>query len=827
MLRHYITVAVRNLVRHRLYSFINVLGLSVALTCVIFVVLFARYQLSYDQWLPGTENLYRVESTLRMPGKAPLDTAMGSYPVGIAMRDQIPGVSAMTHIATGTLTLIQSDRQFLETKADFVDPNFFRLFRLPFVAGDPDSALREPESVVLTESAAKRYFGNTDPIGRTLTTAFEACPNNGPACAGKSVLLRVTGVVRDLPQNTQLTGSVFIPSTSQADGDVASVVSHLWFYMDTYTYVTLAPGVKPAAVLAALQPVLDRDMTGVMRQTGVLSRGSQAYAIHLTPFAEVHLGSSGWRDNMTPPGSWETVYGAITIGILILLVACFNFINLATARATLRAREIGLRKTLGGTRRQLTVQFLAEALLLALLSLACAAAAAEILLPAFRGLLGQPLVLDCARDWRLDLMILGIAVAAGLVSGIYPALVLSRLRPVAALQPHGSGLKRPGALRDVLVLTQFAVSIALGIAAIVVFRQVNYARSLDLGFNRDNVVVIEGNDLGGQREQALAQALRANPGVNGVGLSAFLPFETGALTARIQVPGQSSVMTLDLLPIDPGYPQVYGIALVAGRMLSIARGDDRFSNTNSNTGRDILVNAAGARRLGFTPRQAVGQSVVLNAIGDHVRVHIVGVMADANTQGARQPVAPTVYLYFPDYPMAFSVRLRPGSMPQTLAFIDRTWRTFEPMNAIQRSFLSANFAELYQSDQRQGTVFGVFVIIAIVIGCLGLYGLVVFTAQRRTKEVGIRKVSGARTADILRLMLWRISVPVVLANLIAWPVAYYYLSRWLEGYAYRIALSPLYFLAAGTGALLIAWATVYANTLRLARASPIHALRYE
>ena len=223
---------------------------------------------------------------------------------------------------------------------------------------------------------------------------------------------------------------------------------------------------------------------------------------------------------MTPPGSWETVYGAITIGILILLVACFNFINLATARATLRAREIGLRKTLGGTRRQLTVQFLAEALLLALLSLACAAAAAEILLPAFSGLLGQPLVLDCARDWRLDLTILGIAVAAGLVSGIYPALVLSRLRPVAALQAHGAGAKRPGALRDVLVLTQFAVSIGLGVAAIVVFRQVNYARSLDLGFNRDNVVVIEGNDLGGQREQALAQALRANPGVSGVGLSA-------------------------------------------------------------------------------------------------------------------------------------------------------------------------------------------------------------------------------------------------------------------------------------------------------------------
>jgi putative ABC transport system permease protein len=828
MLRHYLQMALRGLVRHKLYSFINVLGLSVALTCVIFVVLFARHELSYDRWIPGTENLYRVESTLRMPGKAPLNSAGSSYPVGIAMRDQIPGVTGMTHISPGSLTVVQGDRQFLETEADFVDPNFFTLIRLPFVEGDPRSALSQPESVVLSESAAKRYFGNTDPMGRTLITPFEACPNNGPACAGKTVLLRVTGVVRDLPQNTQLTGNVFIPSTSQSDPDVASVVSGMWFYMPTYTYITLAPGANPAAILATTPGILDRDMTGTMRESGLAARGSQVYAIHLTPFTEVHLGSSRWPGGMTPPGSWETVYGAIVIGILILLVACFNFINLATARATLRAREIGLRKTLGGTRRQLTVQFLAEALLLALLSLACAVAAAEILLPAFNGFLQQWMVLDYLRDWRLDLMIIGIAVVAGLVSGIYPALVLSSLRPVAAWQAHGGGLKRSGRLRDALVLMQFAVSIGLGIAAIVVFRQVDYARNLDLGFNPDNVVVLEGNDLGDQQEQALAEALRANPGVSQVGLSAFLPFGTGVLTARVQVPGQPSVMALNLLPIDPGYVRTYGMALLAGRMLSTARGDDRFSNRGeSNTGRDILVNAAAARRLGFTPQQAVGQTISFNAIGDHVRVHIVGVISDAKTQGALQPVAPTVYIYWPDYPMDFSVRLRPASMPQTLAFIDRTWRAFEPMNAVQRSFLSANFEQLYQPDQRQGAVFGVFVIIAIVIGCLGLYGLVLFTAQRRTKEVGIRKVSGARTADIMRLMLWRISVPVVVANLIAWPVAYYYLHQWLERYAYRITLSPAYFVAAGVAALIIAWATVCAHTLQLARIQPVHALRYE
>lgn len=828
MIQHYLRMALRGFVRHKLYSFINVLGLSVALTCVIFVVLFARYELSYDKWIPGTENLYRVESSLRMPGKAPLDLAGSSYPVGIAMRDQIPGVIRMTHVSPTTLTLVRGDRQFLETQADFVDSNFFTLIRLPFIEGDPRYALSQPESLVLSESAAKRYFGNADPMGRTLITPFAACPNNGPACEGKRVSLRVTGVVRDLPQNTQLTGNVFIPSTSQSNADVPSVVSGMWFYMPTFTYVTLAPGANPAAILAAMPSILDQDMTGTMRESGFAMRGSQVYGIHLTPFTDVHLGSSRWAGGMTPPGSWETVYGAIIIGILILLLACFNFINLATARATLRAREIGLRKTMGGTRRQLTVQFLAEALLLTLLSVACAVAAAEVLLPAFNGFLQQSMVLDYTRDWRLDLIIAGIAVAAGLVSGIYPALILSSLRPVAALQAHRGGQKGPGGLRDALVLMQFAVSIGLGVAAIVVFRQVAYARNLDLGFNTDNIVVIEGNDLGGQREQALADSLNANAGVSQVGMSAFLPFGTGVLTARIQVPGQPSVMTLNLLPISPEYPQTYGMALLAGRMLSAARSDDRFSNMPSSTGRDILVNAAAARRLGFTPRQAVGQTIHFNAIRQDVRVHIVGVISDAKTQGALQPVAPTVYIYWPDYPMNFSVRLRPGSIQQTLAFIDRTWQAFEPpMNPIQRRFLSASFEQLYQSDQRQGAVFSVFVAIAIVIGCLGLYGLVVFTAQRRTKEVGIRKVSGARTADIMRLMLWRISVPVVVANLIAWPVAYYYLHQWLEHYAYRITLNPAYFVGAGAAALIIAWSTVYANTLGLARASPVHALRSE
>lgn len=822
MLRHYLQVATRNMVSHKLSSFINVLGLSLALTCTIFVILFVRYELSYDKWMPGTHNLYRVESILRFPGKAPVHAAVSPYPLGTAMREQIAGVTGMTRLYPTTLTLTLGNKQFLQRNVDFVDSNFFTHIRLRFVEGNPATALSQPESVVLSESVARRYFGNTDPMGRTLVTNLGNCPNDEITCTGQSVSLQVTGIVQDMPRNTQLKGNVFVPMTSLAN-PVSFGARRNWFANMMITYITLAPGVKPGAIVAAMPRILNQDITGVRRQLGVAWRGSQAYAIHLTPFTQVHLSSSRWQDNPTPPGSWATFYGVIIIGVLILLVACVNFTNLATARAALRAREIGLRKTLGATRRQLAWQFLSEAVFLALLSLMCAGAAAQMLMPAFNAFVHQSSALNYVIEWRLDLILIGIAMIAGLVSGIYPALVLSRLRPVAALHARaGNGGRRVG-LRDVLVLLQFAVSIGLGIAAIVVFRQVDYARTMNMGFRRDNIVVIRNDDLAGKPQQAFAQALRANAGVSDVGMSMFVPFGSGRNIAAVQVPGQPSQLTFNFSPIGLDYSRTYGIALVSGRLLSASRGDDRFSIQGADAGRNVLVNVEGARRLGFTPQEAVGKTILYNS----TPVHIVGVLADAKTQGAREPVVPTLYAYYPGDSMDFSVRVRPGSIPQTLSFIDRTWRAFAPTVAIQRTFLSARFARLYHSDEQQGAVLSVFVIIAIFIGCLGLYGLVAFTAERRTKEVAVRKISGARTLDIMRIMLWRISVPVLLGNLIAWPVTYWYLQRWLEGFADHIWLNPAYFVAGGAIALLIAWATVFAHTLRLAHTSAVHALRYE
>lgn len=827
MWRHYLSTAARGIVHHRLYSVINIAGLAVGLTCAIFVILFVRDELSYDRWIPDTRNLYRIELMIDVPGRTPLPLAVIPYAMPAVMRDQIPGVIAATRLQPWSVTLTSGDRQFSH-QVDVVDPDFFQVIRLPLLRGDPRALFREPESIVLTESAARQYFGDADPIGQTLTTTEGNCGNAATACP--QISLRVTGVVRDLPHNTQLVGEAFIPTTSLAN-PVPTSLQQDWFSQNGFGYVRLAPGVTPARVAAALAPIFDRDVTPVLRRySGTTLLGSQVYKAHLTPFARVHLDSSRWQYNMTPAGSWGTLYGVAAVGALTLLVACFNFMNLTTARATLRAREIALRKILGARRAQLVLQCLGEALLVAFLSLALAFALAEVLLPLFDRFLRRPIALHYMSDWQLLLLLAGVALMTGLISGSYPALILSGLRPIAGLRAGDATPPRSGGLRNVLVVLQFSVSVGMGIAACVVFSQVRYGRAMELGFRHDNIVVINGGPaLTGDRQRAFAEALRRERGVAAVGLSSYTPFGSGQSNSLVQVPGQPGKLTMNTTVIDPGYPTVYDIPLIAGRLLS-DRGVDRLNSVAIatggdplNEGRNILINAAAARRLGFSPQQAVGKTLLYN----HNHVTIAGVLADAKLQGARQPVIPMIYVYVPSWGMNVSVRLRPQRIPQTLDFIDRTWHAFMPTVAVQRGFLDQSFDQLYRQDEQEGAMLGVFVLVAVLIGCLGLYGLAVFTAERRTKEIGIRKVSGARTADILGLMLWRISVPVLVANLIAWPIAYAYLRHWLDGYAYRITLSPFYFLAAAMVALLVAWGTVYGNTLRLARTNPVHALRYE
>ncbi|HVW73065.1 MAG TPA: ABC transporter permease [Rhizomicrobium sp.] len=826
MFRNYLVSALRNIARHKLYSFINIAGFALGLACAIFIILFVRDELSYDAWIPDSGNIYRLEETIQVPGRGPLPLAVTPYPMAAAMRDEIPGVVDMTRFWEQPMTLTVGDRQFFEGVRT-VDPDFFRMIRLPLVEGDPATVFRQPNSVVMSGKAVRKYFGDADPIGRTVTTGRGGCPDADTACQSQIVTLTVAGVMRDLPHNTQLDGDVFIPSTSQANR-ISPDARTDWDSQNGWSFVKLAPGTDPKAVVAAMVPMLDRNLGTLLGKIGVHGQAHDFYSIHLTPFSRVHLNSEQWRYNATTPGSWTTIYGVGAIGVLILLVACFNFMNLATARASLRAREISLRKTLGATRRQLIVQFLGESLLMAMIALLLALALVEVLLPVFGAFLHKPIQLHYLSDWPVLLLILAITVVAGLVSGSYPALVLSGFRPANVLRTTISGQTGSGRFRTALVVAQFAVSIGLGIAALVVFSQISYARNLNMGFRHDNIVIIESGKMTLRGQESFLQRLRGYPGILAVGLSNMSPLDQGQSEANVRLPGQPEMIMLDKLGINPDFARVYGIRLVAGRMLSDQRADDSFkglpfAGNPANEGHNILVNETAARRLGFTPQSIVGKTLIYT--GSHVTV--VGVLSDIKFGGAREPVKPTTYIYDPTFPASAAVLVRGDMIPQTLAFIDRAWHEYAPIAAIRRRFLDDTFARLYQADQRQGVMFGAFVAVAILIACLGLFGLAAFTASRRTREIGIRKVFGARDGDVVRLLLWQFSLPVLAANLIAWPLAWYYLHGWLQNFAFRIALNPLYFLAVGAVALLIAWTTILSHALRVARANPIHALRTE
>ena len=827
MFRNYLTVALRNIARHKLYSFINIAGLAVGLTCAILIILFVRDELSYDKWIPGSENLWRVEITYHVPGRSdPIQTADAPFPIPAAMRDQLPEVKAATRLARESLTLTAGDRQFSQN-IGVVDPNFLQVIPLPLVKGDPRTVLSRPENLVISESAARKYFGDANPVGKTLTTGRGGCINDA-ACANTTITLRIVGVMRDLPHNTQLDFDFLMPNTSLADR-IDQEQKKCWICnSNNFGYVILAPGADPAQVAQKLKPIYDRNVD-ISAFTNVKVPGSQILETTLTPFRDVHLTTDRFG-GMKPPGSMTTLYGMGVIGVLILLVACFNFMNLATARATMRAREISLRKVMGARRGQLVVQFLGEAVLMALIALALAFALAEVLLPSYSQFMGRPLALHYFADWPLSLAIVTVAILAGLLSGLYPALILSGFRPGASLRANRSGQSGSGRLRAALVVLQFAVSIGLGIGALVVFQQIQFARNIDLGFRRDNIVMTgTAGRLTEDGVKSFMAALRRGPGILSVERTSFFPFNGNNSVLPIQRPGDAQFLSPNHISVSQNYFRLFNIKLLAGRTLQDNREEDNFYESPvgvdpaKNEGHNIMVNASLARALGYAPADIIGKMFITGK--SHMRV--VGVVADTLTEGVREQALQTAYVHNVSNLQNIVIRVAPGHMPEATDYIARTQRQFVHGVALGRTLLSDAYNRLYQGDERQGTIFAIFVSIAIFIACLGLFGLAAFTAGRRTKEIGIRKVFGARNRDVIVLLLWQFTIPVLIANLIAWPIAWYYLQHWLQGFAYRIGLNPLYFLAIGLAALLIAWITILGHAMRVARANPVHALRYE
>jgi putative ABC transport system permease protein len=656
MFRNYLVTAARNFAQHKLYSFINISGLSVGLACAILIVLFLRDELSFDTWVPDSAHLYRTEMTIMIPGRGPMRLAVCAFSMPSAMRDGIPEITAMTRLYPEDMVVTLGDRHFYET-VDVVDPNFFQVIKLALAQGDPATVLAHPESLVLSQAMARKYFGDANPLGQTMTVSANVVGQSGKIAIHA---LTVTGVLRDLPHNTHLVADFVLPNSSQADVLPQSLKED-WGVQQGFGYVALAPDADPRKVLAKTKSIIDQNV----RSAAVWNlSGSDFEQPHLTSFQDVHLTTDNYiGGGMRPPGSWTTLYGFAVIALLIVLVACFNFMNMATARATLRAREISLRKTVGATRGQLIAQFLGEAVMTSLVALVVALALVEVLLPAFDRFLQRPVVFQYLADWQLLLAIIATTMAAGLLSGAYPALVLSRFRPAVALRANTSSHAASGVTRMALVVLQFAVSIGLGIAAVVVFRQIHFAQNSDLGFNRDGMVtVFGGRNLTVSARDSFAHTLAQSPGVGGVAQSSAVPFQGSFNNLTVQIPGESQVQIFRTMDISPEFPDLYQMQLLAGRLLSREHGEDVFpvnvfapnasSSPSQNDSPNVLINAEGARRLGWTAAAALGKTIIF----DKLRVKVVGVLGDPKVDGLKGPVLPMVYVYNPDGNSVFSVR---------------------------------------------------------------------------------------------------------------------------------------------------------------------------
>ncbi|MGC8535180.1 MAG: ABC transporter permease [Rhizomicrobium sp.] len=803
MFRNYLLVALRNASRNKLYSLITIGGLTLALSCAIFIMMFVSDELSYDRFIPDMRDVYRVDFGFALPGRDIQRSANTMFILGPTMKAEIPQVIAYTHINPVNLT-VKTEHRLFAMDADVVDPNFFQVIHLHLLAGTPSRVFAQPDSVVLSQRVATKLFGQNQALGRILVIN------------GKHPMT-VTGIVQNLPHNSQLVASIIFPNTSKADPTNAYVKDH-WETVGPLLYVKLARGSRPGHIVQLMRQILNRNVNA--SDFGANIPGSQLIQPHLTRFYRVHLSEYG--GGMTPGGRWSEIYGFVAIAGLILLIASFNFTNMATARGIMRAREVSLRKVHGARRSQLVRQFLGESVLTAFMALCIALALIELLTPAYDTFLGRQIAFDVVTDWPLTLVVLGLTLMTGILGGIYPAFVLSRYRPATAMRTSAAQQSGSGKLRVGLVVLQFAVSIGLGIAALVVFLQIHYAQKINLGFARSNIVVIRNaNDIPQDARRDFIQTLRADPAIASATLSGDSPFAGSISLQDVTVKSSPQVLSVRLWQVGFHYPDVYRTKLLAGRQLSSHRSNDVLHHKSPST--NILVSASAAHRFGFTPEGAIGQTLHMGKRS----LTIVGVLANQDLDGPEEQTYPTIFVDYGTSVGKVAVRIRAGQTRAALAAIDHAWVKFAPNAAINRYFLDDPFNRLFKTTEQRDRMFAVFVIIAILIACLGLYGLAAFTAQRRIREIGVRKVFGARTPDIMLLLLWQFSTPVLLANVVAWPVSWFYLQDWLQHYSHRIALSPIYFVGSGFAALAIAWITVGAHALQAARTKPAHTLHYE
>ncbi len=798
MLRNYLMAALRNLARNKLHAAIGICGLAVGLAAALIAALYVRNDLTYEHFLPGYARIYRISSSYADPAGAPVPIDVTPPDVARWLAVRLP-IRQIARIDVGSRHGIRVGTVSSLERLSWADPEFFDIFRFPVVAGDLARALRRPDDIVLTRTLARQLFGRDDPVGQTLLLDDKH-------------LLRVAAVIEDLPPNTHLNFGIVASSLASFSSFTPLDAQPLAFgkSVDAYTYFRLPQAATLDQVRASLH-----DFIAALYKPKMA--GGLRFSFSVVPIAAIHRLPPA-EGAMKARGSPALLYAIAAVGLLILLAAAINFVNLSTARAAARHVEVGIRKAVGATRRTLIVQFIGEALLRTGLALLVALGIAELLLPVFNRLSQSRLTFDYLHDSSILPAAVGFASVVGVLAGLYPAVILSSFRPVTALR---GGATRAGgeAVRSALVTVQFAVLTGLAIAIVVVFDQTSYAERMVGRLDTTRIFAVNG--ACGRTD---ADTFRTLPGVVSAACSASAPlgyiYTKSFGTVRR---GVKTFFTDEAVDFD--FFELYGLKPVAGRFFSRDRGGDAApGGTSSTHGSPIVINETAVRKFGFSSaRAAVGELV--NVFGPPSE--IIGVVPDFPTRSIRSPIDATVFYVDPKQFDLLSVKVSAPQEAQALAAIDARWAQLDPSRPVSRFPVAQMLRELYADLEADGAVFSACSAIALLLACAGMYGLASSIAERRTKEMGIRKAMGAGRADVLRLLLRQLTLPVLWAQLLAWPVCYVVMDRWLAGFAYHIELGAASFLAAGAAVIAISWATVLGHALRVARARPVAALRYE
>jgi putative ABC transport system permease protein len=818
MLEQYIKVALRNLWRGKGYTFINISGLAIGLTCCILIVLFVRDELSYERHHEHAERIYRI-GIQGVVGDQDVSGVRTSSLMARTMLAEYPEVQNATRLHhTPNMLVRYGEKVFNETHFMWVDSNFFDLFSIPLIYGDPATALKEDHTVVMTLEVAQKFFNDPSQAIGEIVTFEDGTP------------YIVSAIAANPHPNSHFHYGIFSPLSSW-EWDF----EEFWMAHYMYTYILLQKHADPAALEAKFPHFIRKYVAShLQRMSGMtldeFEESGSSLKYFLQALTDIHL-HSHYNGELEPNSDIKYVYILSLIATFILIIASINFMNLSTSRSTGRSKEVGIRKVLGSSQRQLITQFLLESIILTVIAMIIALVLVELLLPSFNGITGKDLRVGYFSSWNIIPALFIISILVGLLSGSYPAFFLSSFRPVLVLKGLlGSHIKGAG-FRNFLVIFQFAISIVLFISTFIVYGQLKFIQNKRLGFDKENILVIKRGWAIGQKPDgtlietapnatiidAFKNDLLSNPQIVSISGSSSLPGkEHNNAIFTPEGASREEQHPINLIMADYDFAKTLNLEMEEGRF---------FSREMASDSHAVVVNETAVRTLGYEPPY-VGQRIGFPG-NSRFFLHIIGVVKDFHYETLHKPISPLLIGFENLYRTYVSVRILPHNVPETIKHIEKTWYNYIPYKPFEYFFFDEDYDQLYRAEERMGTMFGIFSLLAIFIACLGLFGLAAFTTERRTREIGIRKAMGASIANIVFLLSREFTKWILLANIVAWPVAYYFLNKWLQDFAYRIEISLWTFILASCLALIIALFTVSYQSIKAASVNPVEAIRYE